>query len=102
MAIGHWKQFLSQADRAWAVLVRGEKILFVKDDGSAFQRLNLLYNRSKHLESAIKREQLPADGTLPVWLTNAGLQAVDGGLTFVEIAETLTDLGKWEMQRKTR
>jgi hypothetical protein len=94
-AIGHWEQFLSQADRARAVLVRGEKILFVKDDGSVFQRLNFLYNVTKHLESAIKAGQLPPDGTLPVWLTNDGLQAVDEELTFAEISAILTDLAKW-------
>jgi hypothetical protein len=94
-AIEHWEQFLSQADRAWAVLVRGAKIVFVKDDGSVFQRLNLLYNITKHLESAIKADQFPPDGTLPVWLTNDGLQAVDGMLTFIEISEILADLAKW-------
>lgn len=94
-AIGHWEQFLSQADRAWAVLVKGEKTLFAKDDGSVVQRLNLLYNRTKHLETAINSEQLPPDGTIPVWLTNDGLQAVGGKLTFAEIAEILVDLAKW-------
>jgi hypothetical protein len=46
-SIGHWEQFLSQADRAWAVLVRGEKFLDVKNDGSVVQRLSLLYNCTK-------------------------------------------------------
>jgi hypothetical protein len=93
-AIWHWEQFLSQADRAGAVLVRGRKVLFAKDDGTALQRLNLLYNRTKHLETAINSGQLPPDGTLPVWLTNDGLQAVDGKLTFAEMAEILTDVAK--------
>jgi hypothetical protein len=47
------------------------------------------------LESAIKAGQLPPDGTLPVWLTNDGLQAVDEELTFAEISAILTDLAKW-------
>jgi hypothetical protein len=94
-AIDRWEQFLSQADRAWFVLVRRQKLLFVEDDGSVFQRLHLLYNRTKHLETAIKSGQLPPDGTIPVWLTNDGLQAVDGKLTFAEIAEILVDLAKW-------
>jgi hypothetical protein len=94
-AIDHWEQFLSQADRAWALLVKGKPILFVKGDGSIVQRLNLLYNRTKHVESAIKSGQLPPDGTLPVWLTNDGLEAVDAKLSFAEIADILTDLAKW-------
>ena len=76
-------------------LDRGEKILFVKDDGSILQRLNLLYNRSKHIESAIKSSQLPPNGTLPVWLTNEGLEATDAKLTFEEMADILSDLAKW-------
>jgi hypothetical protein len=94
-AVGHWEQFIPRADRAWAVLVKGEKILFVKGDGSVVQRLNLLYNRTKHIESAIKSGQLPPDGTLPVWLTNDGLRSVDAQLASTELAETLTDLAKW-------
>jgi hypothetical protein len=94
-AIGRWEQFLSEAYRAWAVLVKGEKVLFDKDDGSVLQRLNLFYNLTKHVESAIKSGQLPPNGTLPVWLTNDGLEAVDAELTFTEMAEILTDLAKW-------
>lgn len=94
-AVGHWEQFLSQADRAWFVLVRGEQVLFGRNDGSVLERLHLLYNRTKHLETAINSGQLPPGGTLPVWLANDGLQAVDGKLTFAEIAEILTDLAKW-------
>lgn len=95
VAVGHWEHFLFQADRALAVLVRGEKVLFAKEDGSVFQRLNLLHNRTKHLESAIKCEQFPPGGTLPVWLENDGLHGVDGKLTFEEIAEILKDLALW-------
>ena len=94
-ALDRWEQLLSQADRAWFVLVRNQPILFVKDDGSVLERLHLLYNRTKHLETAINSGQLPPDGTIPVWLTNDGLQAVDGKLTFAEIVEILTDLAKW-------
>ena len=75
-AIGHWEQFLSQADRAWAVLVKGEKTLFAKDDGSVVQRLNLLYNRTKHIESAIKSRQLPPDGTLAVRIRSTSVGIV--------------------------
>jgi hypothetical protein len=94
-AVGHWEQFLSQTYQAWTVLVRGQKILFVNGDGSVFERLNLLYGRTKHLEKAINSGQLPPRGTLPVWLTNDGLHALDAELTFIEMAEILTDLAKW-------
>jgi hypothetical protein len=94
-AVDRWEQFLSHADRAWSVLVRGQKVLYAKKDGSVLQRLNALYALTKHLEDSIKYERLPPGGTIPVWLTDDGLQAADGKLTFAEIAEMVTDLAKW-------
>ena len=76
IAIGHWEVFLSHEYQAWCLLARGQKILFTPGDGSTMQRLNLLYNRTKHAESAITAKQLPPDGTLPVWLKNDGLHSV--------------------------
>ena len=95
IAIGHWETFLSQAYQAWCLLARGQKILFTPGDGSTMQRLNLLYNRTKHAESAITAEQLPSDGTLPVWLKDDGLHSVESNLTFEEIVEMLQDLAAW-------
>lgn len=40
-------------------------------------------------------EQLPPDGTLPVWLKNDGLHSVETRLMFEEIAEMLEDLAIW-------
>ena len=95
VAIGHWEVFLSQAYQAWCLLAKGQKILFEPGDGSVTQRLNLLYNRAKHAEKAITSQQLPPDGTLPVWLKNDGLHCVESILTFEEIAEVLKDLALW-------
>ena len=95
IAIGHWEAFLSQTYQAWCLLARGQPILFTPRDGSAMQRLNLLYNRAKHAESAITAEQLPPDGTLPLWLKNDGLHSVESSLTFEEIAEMLEELAIW-------
>jgi hypothetical protein len=95
IAIGHWETFLSQAYQAWCLLARGQQILFTPGDGSTMQRLNLLYNRTKHAEKAITAEQLPPDGTLPVWLKNDGLHSVQSSLTFEEIAEIVKDLATW-------
>jgi hypothetical protein len=95
IAIGHWEVFLSQAYQAWCLLARAQKILFAPSDGSLAQRLNLLYNRAKHAEKAITHQQLPPDGTLPVWLKNDGLHGTDGSLTFEDIAEILRELAQW-------
>lgn len=96
IAIGHWEVFLSYAYQAYELLVGTEKrALFEQNDGSVLQRLCLLYNRSKHVKTAINAGQLAPGSTLAVWLTNEGLRAVDGHLTFDELAEILEELAFW-------
>jgi hypothetical protein len=70
----------------------GNKTVFTPNDGSPEERLNLLYNRSKHVDSAIRNGQMPPEGTLAVWLTNDGLESTDGHLSFAELAAILTEL----------
>jgi hypothetical protein len=69
--------------------------LFVQGDGSVLERLNLLYNRSKHMDSAIENGHLPAESTMAIWLTNDGVRSIDSVLTFAEIADILRDLATW-------
>jgi hypothetical protein len=96
VAIGHWEVFLSYAYQAFELLAPTEKrALFEPNDGSILQRLNLLYNRSKHLSKAINSDQLATGSTLAVWLTNEGLRCVDGHLTFDELAGVLEELARW-------
>ncbi len=94
-AIDYWDGFLSHSYQAYCLLTRGQRVLFQPNDGSTLQRLNLLYNRSKHTDKAITAGQLPLNGTIAVWLTNAGLRSVDGTLSFDEAAEILEDLAWW-------
>jgi hypothetical protein len=70
-------------------------MLFSPGDGSVLQRLNLLYNRSKHTDKAITAWQLPPNGTISIWLTNDGLQSMDSSLSFEEAADILADLAWW-------
>jgi hypothetical protein len=95
-AIGHWEVFLSYAYQAYLLLARpsGAK-LFQPNDGSVLQRLNHLYNRSKHVDKAINSSQVAPGSTLTVWLTNSGLACIDSHLTFDELASILDDLGAW-------
>ncbi len=99
IALGHWEIFLGQAYHAWLLLSRepladGHKF-YKTGDGSQIERLNRLYNRSKHTETAINAGQFPPGGTLPVWLENDGLRCTDGALTFGEMTEILSELGVW-------
>lgn len=78
-------------------MISGDDTLkvFEKHDGSAEQRLNLLYNAMKHVEKRINAGQIPENATSPVWLSNSGLECTDGHLTFNETADVLRFLAKW-------
>lgn len=95
-ALFHWENFLGQCWHAYALLITAwEGKAFKKGDGSVEQRLNALYNQMKHVESRIENNQMIPGATVPVWLTNAGLQSVDAALTYAETGEVLKDLAKY-------
>lgn len=95
-ALFHWECFLGQAWHAFALLIAAwDGKAFEKNDGSVEQRLNALYNQMKHVESRIENKQLIPGATVPVWLTNAGLQSVDAALTYDESTDVLKELSKY-------
>ena len=100
-ALLHWEYFLGQSWNALLLqvlkVVSGDETLkvFEKHDGSAEQRLNLLYNAMKHVEKRINAGQIPENATSPVWLSNRGLECTDGHLTFNETADMLRLIAKW-------
>lgn len=92
-AVFHFESFVAQSYQAFEIVRKwiGQD-LFQKSDGSILERLNLIYNRSKHADKAIFANQLPADATMPVWLTNDGLQADGAFLAFNDMADILKEL----------
>lgn len=101
-AVLHWEFFLTQSWQAYLLLggffklLAGEPIkFFAKGDGSVEERLNSLYNSMKHVESRIEASQILEGATVPVWLTNAGIQSTDTLLTYEETADILRDLARW-------
>ncbi len=95
-AIFHWEAFLAQSWMAYALTenLNGTPP-FRKGDGSVEQRVNLLYNRSKHSDTAIEAGQLPPEGTVPVWMEDDGLHGVDVMLRWEETGEVLRDLSNF-------
>jgi len=95
-ALYHWECFLGQSWHAFALLMTawGGKV-FNKNDGSVEQRLNVLYNQMKHVESRIENGQMIPGATVPVWLENQGLRSVDAHLSFQETADVLRELAKY-------
>lgn len=96
LAVMHFESCVSQTYQALMLLAEFGKVgkLFERGDGTTFQRLNLLYNRSKHVEKAIAAGQLPEDTSLPVTVTADALVSTDARVDFAELAETLQMLGK--------
>jgi len=99
-ALNHWESFLAQSWMGYRLLMYlfEEKNLYKQGDGSKEAALNHLYNRSKHVDSAIAAgEQMPESGNLAVWMTNAGLASVELSLNWAQTSEILAELAQFAM-----
>lgn len=67
--------------------------LFEREDGSPLQRLDRIYNATKHADEWIANgERSAPDSTLPVWLTNDGFEVKGYALAFEEFATEIETL----------
>jgi hypothetical protein len=64
--------------------------LFDPGDGSPYERLNLIYNKSRHSDP----ETLPTGQLHAVWIKNDGLYADGANLTFDELRDLVRDIGR--------
>jgi len=95
-ALRHFETAALLAYRAYDTIrtVISEK-LFTPNDGSALQRLNRLQNISKHAHEDLNEANFLEGLTIPIWLTNTGLECHDQTvLLFSEFAELMKDLAK--------
>lgn len=67
---------------------------FVRDDGSEGDRINKLYNASKHADERLSQGHLPAKATSTVWITNSGLECGQSAFAFQEVTQTLIAMSK--------
>lgn len=80
-ALSYFETSVAHLYQAWVHMHKLLGVpLFEKNDGTPLQRLNHVYNVSKH-------ETPAADET--VWITNAGLATKDVSITFGEIEELM-------------
>ena len=93
-ALSHFEiavTFLYQAYEFWRKL--GKKIesketnLFEKGDGSSLEKLNRLYNISKHLEAST----IPEGNLHHVWISNNGICANGVTMSFTELADLVKE-----------
>jgi hypothetical protein len=64
--------------------------LFIQGDGSPYERLNQIYNNSRHSNP----EALPAGQLHAVWIKNDGLYTDGANLTFAELRDLILDIGR--------
>jgi len=87
------RKFESAVSALYQALDFGRKALgvklFTQGDGSPYERLNLIYNRSKHADP----EGLPAGQLHSVWIRNEGLAADGVSLAFDELRDLIGQIG---------
>lgn len=96
IALSHWENVLASSYvccMSFQKFARlGKFDLFEPKDGSPLQRLNALYNLSKHAVDS----QYPPESTLALWLDNTGLSSLDDRLDYAEISgDILPRLAEW-------
>jgi hypothetical protein len=95
-AVAAWETFVLQCSMAYDLfrwLNQGQGA-FEKGDGSKEQRLYRMANQIKHVPSCIDSGQCTANDTIPLWLTNEGLNSFGLSVSFAEAGELLSDLAR--------
>ena len=66
--------------------------VFEEGDGTVKQRSYSIANTVKHFGSDVFNDRHHEEHTVPLWLTNAGLQTHSHALTFNELAKPVSDV----------
>jgi hypothetical protein len=77
-ATGRWEAFAIEVSMA-IVLLRwlSKGNVFEKNDQSLYHRIYTLANHVKHLDSCVNSGQVDVEHTVPLWLSNYGLNSFD-------------------------
>lgn len=88
-ALYHFEIAINLIYQAHELFMKITKVrLFQKNDGTPVERLNRIYNVSKHLEPS----NIPDTHLHSVWIKNEGLCISTAMLTFEELAELVKDV----------
>lgn len=93
-AVDRWESFVLQVAMAVDLLVAFQDVrrVFTKSDGSPDERIYTMANQVKHHASCIASKQAPADHTVPLWLSNKGLNSFDCFVAYDDAARSLHEL----------
>ena len=85
-AILHWSGCFTTIWKA------SDEPLFQPDDGSVEERIYRHWTLIKHHSSRIVEEELPDSATIPIWLTNDGLESLERSVTYAEFAGSVANM----------
>lgn len=90
-ALRHLENAISALEQAFQF---GRTVLklrmFTKGDGSAYQRLNFVYNESRHHDPS----KLPTGELHGAWITDDGFHVPGGSISFDELRVLMEELGR--------
>lgn len=89
-ALYHFEIAVSLLYQSYEMVMKiTEQRFYEKNDGSPIERLNRIYNVSKHIESLT----IPKGHVQAVWISNAGLVVSTAELSWYELAELIKKAG---------
>lgn len=94
-AVDEWEVFVLQVQMALALICwLGEQNVFEQGDGSEEERIYTMANHIKHTDKCINSKQCTQSDTIPLWLSNNGLESFSVSLSFDEAASILAKLAE--------
>lgn len=94
-SLSYFETAIAATYQCWAIvrmLHPDRPSLFEPADGSDIERMNMIYNASKHLDERLIRGQAAEESTLHIWLTNDGIETKFTQITFVEFRDLIDSL----------
>ncbi len=89
-ALLNFENCVEQLYQGMKLLSTASKIPFFENaDGSKEERLNIIFNTSKHMDERIEKGKMPPEATSAIWITNLGIECEQAKLSFGEIEELL-------------
>jgi|CXWL01.1.fsa_nt_gi hypothetical protein len=93
-AVSAWEAFALYSGIAIELFrwLNAGKGVFSKGDGSVEQRLHTMANQIKHTGKCIDAGQCTPEHTIPLWLSNAGIESFQVSVSYAEAAQILKEI----------
>lgn len=97
VSLYHFENCIGQCYEATLFLKALAKIdkLFDPRDGSVLSKINNVHNSSKHMDERISKGKMPNKSTVPIWISNIGIETKDCIIKGEELNEFLMEIYEW-------